>query len=187
MGNFIDLTGQKKGRLTILSLEIPLKGRKRWNCVCDCGKTKTVAANHLTNGHVKSCGCLNDELRIARNKAKDNHGMRGTPEYGAYYAAKRRCSPNNKEKRANYFDRGIVFGFTSFLQFYQEVGPRPDGMSLDREDNDKGYIPGNVRWATPEQQVRNQRCNNCLSLKDKLFVAEQRIKELEAKLASTPS
>jgi hypothetical protein len=184
MGNFVDLTGKKFNRLKVSCLEDSQtgRGRTRWECICDCGNVKTVAANHLVNGHVKSCGCLNNELRIARNKAKDTHGMRNTPEYMAYYAAKRRCSPNNKEKRSDYFDRGIHFKFTSFLQFFKEVGLRPNGMSLDRKDNDKGYEPGNVRWATAEEQIRNQRCNNCLLLKEENMQLKQRIKELELQL-----
>jgi hypothetical protein len=103
--------------------------------------------------------------------------MRNSPEYMIYYGAKQRCNPNNKEKRANYYDRGIRFKFTSFLEFYKEVGPRPDGTSLDRVDNDKGYEPGNVRWATPQQQIRNQRCDNCEALR-------LRVMELEAQVVS---
>ncbi len=45
----------------------------------------------------------------------------------------------------------------SFELFYAHVGARPPGMSLDRVNNDEGYRPGNVRWATASEQSRNQR------------------------------
>jgi hypothetical protein len=73
-------------------------------------------------------------------------------------------------------DRGILFKFESFEQFYAEIGPKPTAAhQLDRIDNDKGYEPGNVRWATKSQNERNRRCDNCAALK-------ARIKELENQL-----
>ena len=169
----MDLTGQKRNRLTVLS-HVPFAGRTRLLCLCDCGVKKEIAANHFLTGHIKSCGCWNRDVVVKRSTT---HGMSHTPEWYAYWAAKRRCSPNNKEKRADYFDRGIRFLFTSFEQFYAEVGSRPNGMSLDRIENDGSYAPGNVRWATKAQQIRNQRCDNCVALR-------ARIKELEMKLAA---
>jgi len=176
MGDFQDLQGQKFGRLKVLSL-LKSHGRTRWLCRCDCGVEKEIAANHLRTGHIKSCGCLNLETVIKRSTT---HGMSRTPEWYAYWAAKRRCSPTNKEKRSNYYDRGIRFLFTSFEQFFEEVGFRPEGMSLDRIDNDGPYGPGNVRWATSEQQIRNQRCDNCVQLKQRIKELESQILELSA-------
>lgn len=179
MGNFQDLSGHRRGRLVVVKqADKTPSGRVAWLCLCDCGTETTVASNHLNTGSIKSCGCLNTEKRIERNRKRDDHGMRDTTEYLAYYAAKRRCSSTNAAKRADYFDRGIFFKFTSFRQFFEEVGLKPSPRhSLDRIDNDKSYEPGNVRWATPEEQIRNQRCNNC-------YVLKERIKELELMLTA---
>ena len=79
------------------------------------------------------------------------------PEYQAYKSAKNRCSNPKSSGWNNYGGRGIRFLFESFEQFYAELGPRPIGKSLDRKDNDGNYEPGNVRWATPSEQIANTR------------------------------
>jgi len=86
------------------------------------------------------------------------HGMEGTPEYNAFYNARRRCvSPKSKDY-ANYGGRGMRFRFASFVVFYQELGPRPSPKhTLDRKNNDGHYESGNVRWATRTEQMQNQR------------------------------
>jgi hypothetical protein len=65
----------------------------------------------------------------------------------------------------NYGARGIEFRFTSFAQWFAELGPRPEGKdakgralySVDRINNDGHYEVGNVRWATALEQVHNSR------------------------------
>ena len=89
------------------------------------------------------------------------HGMIHTPEYKAWVSMKDRCL---NPKSSNYHwwgERGITIyppWVGDFMQFYQEVGPRPSVQhSLDRIDNNRGYEPGNVRWATKLEQRHNQR------------------------------
>jgi hypothetical protein len=173
--SFKDLTGQVFNNLEVLHRTDNQRGKVTWHCKCKCGNFKDVAAHRLANGHTKSCGCLATNKIKALNKT---HGMSGTPEWFAYWAAKRRCSPTNKEKRADYYDRGIKFLFTSFEEFYACVGSRPSSdYSLDREDNDGNYEVGNVKWATKSEQIRNQRCNNCVLLKARIAELEKQLKE----------
>ncbi len=84
-----------------------------------------------------------------------------TPEHIAYRHAKGRCSNPTDVAWKDYGGRGIKFLFTSFEQFFAELGPRPEGKSLDRINNDGNYEPGNVRWATHSEQVKNQRRRKC--------------------------
>lgn len=80
-----------------------------------------------------------------------------TPEYRAYIDAKRRCNNPNSCRYYTHGGRGIKFLFKSFDEFFAAVGPRPEGLTLDRIDNDGHYEAGNLRWATPSQQVSNRR------------------------------
>ena len=71
MSKFIDLTGEKFGRLTVIEkVENSDKGKIKWKCRCDCGNTKIVAANHLRDGNTKSCGCLFKERVEEANNRK---------------------------------------------------------------------------------------------------------------------
>ena len=58
MSNFVDYSGQKFGRLTVLSRAENKNGRTMFNCVCECGNKKAIWIESLKNGSTKSCGCL---------------------------------------------------------------------------------------------------------------------------------
>jgi len=83
-------------------------------------------------------------------------GITTTPEYNIYTAAQQRCNNPNVKCFKDYGGRGIKFLFTSFEQFFAELGPRPEGLTLDRINNDGNYEVGNVRWATRSEQRMNQ-------------------------------
>lgn len=81
------------------------------------------------------------------------------PEYDIWRAMIRRCEREKNADYARYGGKGIrvhpLFR-ASFKAFYAEVGPRPSpSHSIDRIDGTRGYEPGNLRWATPQQQARN--------------------------------
>jgi hypothetical protein len=80
------------------------------------------------------------------------------PEYQAYFDAKVRCNNPTHRLWKYYGGRGIKFLFTSFEQFFEEIGPRISPVhSLDRKNNDGNYEPGNVKWSTKSEQVSNRR------------------------------
>lgn len=76
----VDLTGNKYGRLTVISRAEPIMGTtghliQRWNCVCDCGNTCIIRHGNLTSGTSTSCGCWKSEATSARER-KDYIGKR---------------------------------------------------------------------------------------------------------------
>jgi hypothetical protein len=101
-------------------------------------------------------------------------------EWRAYYDAKNRCTNPNCEDFPNYGGRGIKFLFTSFEEFFAEVGKRPRKMRLDRIDNDGHYEKGNVQWATASWSNANRRQTKIASLAK--FTTQELIAELAKRI-----
>lgn len=115
-------------------------------------------------------------VRLSGEKSRsgpdaERHGMYRTSEYAAWVNMLRRCTTGTKtyaHMSARYGDRGITVCAAwreSFISFYEHIGPKPTPQhTLDRVDNDRGYEPGNVRWATRAEQARNRSSTKMLTL-----------------------
>lgn len=160
-----DLTGRVFSRLTVKSLSHMKGYTPYWRCDCECGTVgKLVSGLNLRSGQTKSCGCSRRGPHERHGNKK--HGMVKTPEYGVWKGILERCRDAGDH---NYGGRGITIApewEKSFRAFYDHVGPRPGpGYSIERIDNDKGYEPGNVRWATDKEQGRNRRTNRVIEFR----------------------
>lgn len=171
------MTGQRFGRLTVASFIGRAYGASRWFCRCDCGSETTVAAGHLRNGKIKSCGCLRRETSALHLRTlKTTHGKSQEPWFTTWAGMMYRCSASNGKRFHRYGGRGITVCArwqSDPSAFHADMGDPPPGMSLDRINNDLGYSPENCRWATDRQQNNNRASTREISFGDQSMSAAE--------------
>lgn len=154
MGKLVDETGKRYGRLLVLRRGGSDRGRNAmWLCRCDCGAEARVLGGSLRSGDTRSCGCL-------RRERVTTHGKADLPEHSVWEGMLQRCENPNDPDFRHYGGRSIKVckSWHDFTNFYADMGPRPGvGYSIDRINNAGNYEPGNCRWASREQQMRNTR------------------------------
>ena len=158
----LDLTGQRFGDWLVLrKSHINQRGEIYWWCRdAVTGEEKAVRANHLTSGLSQSSG-------HRHRAAVTTHGMTDTRTFKSWDAMKQRCLNPKAPDYSRYGSRGIKVWpawINSFETFFADMGPRPDGMTLDRIDVNGDYTPENCRWATAKRQQRNRRDTLMLTL-----------------------
>ncbi len=184
MGRFRDLSGERFGRLLVLQKNGYNKHHQLyWLCECDCGNRKNVLGCVLSRGDTNSCGCLAKES-IA--KVNYRHGMTKTPIYGLWHSMIQRCYDKNCNVYYRYGGRGINVcnKWQTFEGFYEDMGDKPKGKSLERLDNDGDYCPENVVWADAKAQANNRRSNVILEHNGKKQTMQQWCDELDLKIGT---
>lgn len=151
-----NLEGQTVGFLKVIEKSTN-KGRNRgflWLCVCECGTEVFIETAMLVNNEKKSCGCK------TKAETSGTHGMYGTPTYVSWNSMRERCTKEYHKSFERYKDKEIdPEWLESFEAFYKDMGERPEGMTLDRINNELGYNKENCRWATLSQQQQNKTPN----------------------------
>lgn len=156
----IDLTGVRFGKYTVI--ERKSVSPDLWLCECDCGRHKYYGTQrilmHIRRNENVDCGfCKFYQFSVNEHKIRRRYFM-------VLNGMKSRCHNPSNPSYKDYGGRGITVcdewrkSFTSFYDYVSKLEHfNEPGRSLDRIDNDKGYFPGNVRWATAKEQANNKR------------------------------
>jgi len=165
MPRLIDLTGERFGRLTVISRIGTDKHHKvTWFCKCDCGRTITTEGQSLRNGDTKSCGCFaRQQFAIPHFTHSGTHDRL----YRIWAAIKQRCSNPKVKEYPNYGGRGISMNkqwsdsYETFRTWALKAGYDPNAprsvCTIDRIDVDGPYAPWNCRWVDFKVQAHNKR------------------------------
>ena len=150
MGKASIAPGMKFGVKTVLERAPSQNGSKGcyWKVRCDCGRE--YITRHIRDKENKTGTC---------NCNKPKHGMKGTKIYETWRSMHRRCNDPNDKAYKYYGARGIYVDkrWQDFETFYRDMGPRPEGLTLDRRNNDGPYSPENCRWTDWSTQNLNRR------------------------------
>lgn len=173
MPQFIDLQGERFGRLTVLYRDITRYGNGRhtyWVCRCDCGKLKRARSDDLRSGLIVSCGCYHAEVTSKIGKYINlKHGMSNSRLFKIWSGIKSRCYNKNVPAYKNYGERGI-FVYQSWIESFEEFKRwafehgYSDDLEIDRIDNNGPYSPDNCRWVTAKENCRNKRVNKSVTI-----------------------
>lgn len=159
---FVDISGQKYGRLTVISLQN--KGKKchpknmadrtNWNCKCDCGNNLTVESHNLKSGHTQSCGCLQKERITTHGCCTRNWRL-----YNIWRGIHSRCYNKDNISYKHYGKRGITVceewhDPVKFLDWALANGYTKD-LTIERENVNRIYLPGNCGWIPLSEQMQN--------------------------------
>ena len=149
-----------------------IKGKQGYYAKFRCSCGKEFVSRIRPSRPVKSCGCL---------VGSPKHRLSCSKEYRTWIAMKQRCDNPSNCNYKNYGSRGITYckRWAVFENFLEDMGPKPEGLSLDRIDNDGNYEPRNCRWADNTVQVCNRRTSRNIRYEGKTQTATEWFRELK--------
>lgn len=176
-----DMTGYTHEKITVTGQAGKnTSGNILWKYECSCGGGGVDTADALKR--IKSCGCVKKEVsrRICEER-NTTHGESRTRLYHIWGNMINRTSNKNNKDYKNYGGRGIDVceEWKDFFKFKEWAldNEYSEELTLDREDNDKGYFPSNCRWVDSDTQNNNKQQSVKCEYKGRVQTVDQWAKE----------
>lgn len=175
-----NLVSQRFGLLTVVKLLGSYKNSHYWLCQCDCGGINETSTAALRSGNTATCGCAKRSRMLAINSARVTHGRSGTRVYASWANMMARVYDPTNTHYKRYGGRGLVVEdrFHDFNEFYDYMGDPPDGLTLERPNNEIGYVTGNIVWATQKTQQGNKSTNLIVPIGENRLIAADAAKSV---------
>lgn len=152
-----DMVGQSFSGVKVIAYYGFVKDKHYWKCECICKGPLVLPRRKLLIRSSLKCRCLNGK------------GRSYTQTYTCWQQMWQRCINPKMQNWENYGGRGITVckRWEQFYNFLEDMGECPDGLSIDRINNDGNYEPDNCQWANALQQSRNRRNTTRLEFQGK--------------------
>lgn len=133
------------------------RSKRKFTCLCVCGKTLVVFLEHLRSGYTQSCGCFQKDAASSANTLHGRYKGAGNshPLHNVWRAMISRCYENDNYKHLTHSERFLSEPHYFYEYIENNLGERPENFSLDRVNTSLGYIEGNLRWANNFTQSQN--------------------------------
>lgn len=151
-----NISGQVFNKLTAVSYVRMSSSGAVWQFRCECGNTVEYRANDVKKGYCVTCGCGRTDRDCDSQLA-----LQYPNSYQTWSGMLNRCNNPQSSDYKNYGLLGVSIcdEWLSFSKFVEDMGERPNGLTIDRINTYGNYTKSNCKWSTLSQQASNKRNN----------------------------